>query len=263
MKNNFYKIGIWFLFIVFAILVWWRPDLGSGDLFSDMYFHLATAKNFAEANGPLTWGFWESLPLGRAQTYPPLYHILLAFLFKLGIEVQLIEKIAITVALTGGGLLFVFGLAKIFDYRIAFFSLLFPFLSIYFWRISAMVIPATLVLFLIPWLFYMLKNQKWFALGALLTFIFYLHRFLPFFVIAALFLFCLIYQRKDIKWFLLSLGGAFLAYFPWLFHIFKDGKQYIPYLNGGEFLLPAQKRIWVAPVFDFLFLSGIVFYLKS
>ena len=60
--------------------------------FLDIYYHLQTAWGFIQAGGYSSWDFWEYAPFGRPHIYPPLFHILLALLMKLGISAIFLAK---------------------------------------------------------------------------------------------------------------------------------------------------------------------------
>ena len=60
--------------------------------FIDIYYHLQVAWGFIQAGGYSSWDFWEYAPFGRPHIYPPLFHILLALLMKLGAGVIFLAK---------------------------------------------------------------------------------------------------------------------------------------------------------------------------
>ena len=60
--------------------------------FLDIYYHLQVAWGFIQTGGYSSWDFWEYAPFGRPHIYPPLFHILLAWLMKLGIGVIYLAK---------------------------------------------------------------------------------------------------------------------------------------------------------------------------
>ena len=85
-SNYFSKLII----IVFAVLQLFRlPRLPQ---FMDIYYHLQTAWGFIQSGGYSIWDFWEYAPFGRPHIYPPLFHILLALIMKLGVNVVFLAK---------------------------------------------------------------------------------------------------------------------------------------------------------------------------
>ncbi len=60
--------------------------------FMDIYYHLQVAWGFIQAGGYSSWDFWEYAPFGRPYIYPPLFHILLALLMKLGVSAIFLAK---------------------------------------------------------------------------------------------------------------------------------------------------------------------------
>jgi len=60
--------------------------------FMDIHYHLQVAWGFIQAGGYTGWDFWEYAPLGRPHIYPPLFHIFLALLMKLGASVIFLAK---------------------------------------------------------------------------------------------------------------------------------------------------------------------------
>lgn len=60
--------------------------------FMDTYYHLLTAWGFLQAGGYSGWDFWQYAPVGRIHIYPPVFHIILALLIKLGISKVILAK---------------------------------------------------------------------------------------------------------------------------------------------------------------------------
>lgn len=58
----------------------------------DIFYHLHTAWGFIKAEGYSGWDFWEFAPYGRIHIYPPIFHIILAFLIKIGCGPILLAK---------------------------------------------------------------------------------------------------------------------------------------------------------------------------
>lgn len=61
--------------------------------FMDIHYHLLTAWGFFRSGGYSGWDFWQYAPFGRIHIYPPLFHIILAILMKLGINTVILAKL--------------------------------------------------------------------------------------------------------------------------------------------------------------------------
>lgn len=183
--------------ILLAILAFviWREGSGLALSTADLSYHMAAASGYARAGGIATWDFWESLPLGRPQNYPPLFHLILATLLKFGITNVVAAKIIGEICLIGGFIVFNYGLSKLFNIRVAFWSTFFLVLSLEFVKISDTIMPASIVVFLVPLLFYSFQKEKWITYITVLIFMFYLHLFLPLIILFSLAIYILIFER--------------------------------------------------------------------
>lgn len=75
-----YSWALMGLFIFFQLMQWPLTPR-----FLDVYYHLSVMKGFAEAGGYVTHAYWEYAPGGRPHLYPPLLHILMLLVYKLGV----------------------------------------------------------------------------------------------------------------------------------------------------------------------------------
>lgn len=221
--------GFGLIAILFALFFW----TGTGETFfvhyDDAAYHLATAQGFVRADGPVTWQFWGSLPDGRPHNYPPLFPLLIALFIKLGAVPALAGKAAAFAGLAGGGAIFAWALKKLFGIRVAFIATLFLFLTLDFFSISLLVIPATMVVFFAPAAFYALVQRKWLALGGLLVLMFYTHMILPYVVMGGLLLWSIVYDRKKLKGLMGVLLGSVAVFLPWLIPLISEGIPYVKY----------------------------------
>ncbi len=230
---NIYFLGLFILLSALAIYVWnfgTKISLGHDDL----SYHLAVAEGFVRAKSVVTWDFWESLPLGRPHNYPPLIHIIMAFFIRAGFSSLSSVKLILELVLVGGLSLFSFGVNKLFGIKTAFWSVFFIILWSSFLRMSATVLPSTLVLFSAPALLYFALNKKWITLGALLVLVFYTHLFMPYFVALSLILYLIFFARGLVVPTLITIFCAFLLYAPWLIHVFSAGLSYIKYFDSSS-----------------------------
>jgi len=94
-KEYFKNINTWGLsskLILLILSVLQVTRLPVMPQFLDIYYHLQVAWGFIQAGGYSSWDFWEYAPFGRPHIYPPLFHILLSLLMKLGVSVIFLAK---------------------------------------------------------------------------------------------------------------------------------------------------------------------------
>lgn len=223
-----FLIGIMLLFLVYFI---WKIGFGIPSSFTDLSFHLATAQGFSRAGGIVTWDFWESLPLGRPHNYPPLFHLVLASILKIGFSPTVAIKIMMELTIVGGLAIYSWGLTKLFNIRVAFWAIALLFFSSHFIELSATVMPATIVTFLVPALLYFVINKKWLSYFALLVIMLYLHLFMPYFILLSMLIYLIFFEKKLLKPFLIASVISFVFYLPWLIHIILGGWEYIKYFD--------------------------------
>ena len=147
MKNKEIQISRWDLyslitigfFLIFQLLRWRiLPQ------FMDMYYHLQTAWGFLQAGGYSGWDFWQYAPAGRTHIYPPLFHIILAILLKLGINKIILAKLVEIAAPTAFLFTIWYFIKHNFGRRLAFFVLITLSASTSFYLSLFNNIPATL-----------------------------------------------------------------------------------------------------------------------
>lgn len=231
LQNRFglFAIGFTLLFLAAGVFLWTESDALLPYHYEDAAYHLATAEGFVRAGGPVTWRFWESLPLGRPNNYPPLFHLIIALFLEAGIAPMLAGKLAFLTGILGGGAAFAWALTKLFGAKVAFLSTLLLFLVWDFFFVSMLTVPATLVVFLAPAAFYALVREKWVALAGLLAVMFYTHMLLPYAVILALFVWCVLCNRGGLKRFLLAAGAGLVLFLPWFWPFVTKGISFIKY----------------------------------
>ena len=235
-----FLIGVMLFFLVWFI---WRVDFGFPSSYTDLSFHMATAQAFLRAGGITTWDFWESLPLGRPHNYPPLFHLIMASLLKIGFSPSATIKLMMELTVVGGFAVYSWGLTKLFNIKIAFWSVLLLVLSTRFLQLSSTVMPATIVTFLVPALLYFVLNKKWLSYSALLVIMFYLHLYMPYFILLAMLIYILLFKKNLLKHFLITSIISFTLFIPWLAHIIMGGWEYIKYLNPNT--LPDMWRNFI------------------
>ena len=232
-KNYFwYYFGILALLAVVTFLIWkYSTNFFYG--YGDFSYHLAVAQGFVRAKGIVFWDFWESLPLGRPHNYPPLFHLVMASFLQMGFSTLNVARLIIELVVVGGLILYIWGLTKLFNLKVAFWAFFFLVLSMQFIRISSTVLPSTLVVFTAPALLYFVINKKWLSFWTILVLIFYTHLFVPYILLFAILVYLLIFNRKIIWSFFIYSILAFICYLPWLIHVLLQGFSYIKYFDNN------------------------------
>jgi hypothetical protein len=182
----------------------------------DAYYHLSCANGFIKSGGWVGWSWWDYAPAGRPQIYPPLYHIILAFLQKIGLSG--LNSVRVTEVITPGLFFFTFWLVL---RRIA--SSFFSFLSLFtlssffsFYSSVSANVPASLALVFgfLSWYFF--KKGKLVSSSIFLILSFYTHAGIPWIFFISFLLVTLLkeYRLLSLKIILLGL----LGYLPLLIH---------------------------------------------
>ena len=265
-KNNqnqlAYLLGLILVLIFVVVFIWLfgtRLTLG----FTDNAYHLAVAEGFSRAGGITTWDFWNSLPFGRPQNYPPLFHLILADLLKIGFSTEVALKLMMEIFVVGGLALFAFGISKIYNWRVAFWSVLILSVSVRFICASVTIMPSSMVLFLSPLLFHLFMSKKWVSYIVLLILMLYLHLFVPLIILFSLALYSLLFERKM---FLTGLKASLIAlalYSPWIIHIFLNGIKNIKYFDLTYPILRYQTAPLINIIFVSLFIVSLIFLIAK
>ena len=200
--------------------------------FIDIYYHLSVMLGFNQAGGYVTHAFWEFAPIGRAHLYPPLLHILMLDLYKLGLSeifiARLISCFIYPLFLTSVW----FVLSKIFKARLAFLTVVI-FSAIYSFYLSVTdIIPFALPLLFCLWIFYFIEKDKVISASLLLALSFYTHTFMSWMSILV-FIFYGVLNRDKLKNCLkVSIAGIVLSA-PLLIYQFKS-RQYFNFIDVME-----------------------------
>lgn len=251
------------LVLAFTAIFIWRFGTNLTLGYTDTAYHLATAQGFARAGGITAWDFWESLPIGRPHNYPPLFHVMLASLLKIGITPVISIKIMMEVAVCGGLLAYAWGLTKLFNIKVAFWSTLLLAFSLNFLRGSTTVMPATIIIFLVPALYYFLITKKWTNYSILLILMFYFHMFMPYLVLLSVVSYVIFFERKLLWKALFASFVSFVFYLPWLIHVLFSGIDYIKYFDSNYSLDRYRSYANGNLILMILLVSGIFFGLKN
>jgi len=224
-KNNFepnynlYSAGIITIAIIFQFLRW---DIFP--MFIDIYYHLGVMLGFAKAGGYVTSSFWEFAPIGRPHLYPPLLHFLMLIFLKFGIEKIIIAKI-FTFFMYPFSLFSIWLFArKIYNERIAFFSVLLAGSSFYFYLETSNIIAFSFALALsLICLVFFIKGKN-LTSGIFLGLVFYTHTIVGWLLALAILINSVMDKRfsRSVRVFALGI----LLYLPLLFHQMYNFKYF-------------------------------------
>jgi len=132
--------------------------------FMDIYYHFLTA-----------WDFWQYAPVGRIHMYPPLFHILLAALMKMGASIVFLAKLfeAVSPVLF---LVVLWGFVKKnYNKKLAFFVIITFSSSFSFYLSLINHVPATIGLIFGVFALDRMLRGKFFLSAIFLAFCFYTH----------------------------------------------------------------------------------------
>lgn len=205
---NFYSKLIILIYSLLQILRW--PIFPQ---FMDMYYHILTAWGFIQAGGYSGWDFWQYAPLGRVHIYPPVFHIILAFLIKLGISKIILAKFFETIMPIVFLIILRHFLIKNYSERLAFFTLLTLSSSFSFYLSLINNIPATLAISLGLLAFGQLFQKKLLRSTLLLVICFYTHIGVSWFFIVSIILYGLFNQEYKKTSLIVSIS-VFILSFP-------------------------------------------------
>ena len=189
-KNNSLKIfDLASLIMLGLILLLSLSRLTMGPQFIDGYYHLATANAFIRSGGWAGIDYWSIAPLQRPHLYPPLYHIIIAFIKLLGVGGIGAIKITEVFILP---LFFVLLWHRLRAQFSPVFSYYFLLISASFFAFYASVsanIPASLALIFGVYSQYFITRKRYTSAILLFTLSFYTHAGISFIFLIA-FLFC-------------------------------------------------------------------------
>ncbi len=147
--------------------------------FLDIYYHLNVMRGFEAAGGVAAHSFWELAPEGTVNLYPPLFHILLLILYKLGFSAVFIARFVSAAAFILLLSTLYFVVSRLFSKKLGFFVTMAACVPYTFFLKSTITIPATLALIFILWAFFAIENNSRIAAPILLAASFYTHLGLP------------------------------------------------------------------------------------
>lgn len=243
-----YSAGILFLCTFFQIMQW--PLLPK---FLDVYYHLSVMKGFADAGGYVTQAFWEYAPSGRPHLYPPVLHIAMLFLYKIGFAPITIGRFVDCFSYP----IFLFSfyqlVLKLYTKRVAFLSLLLL-SSIFSLALASVTLSAfNLSIVFGLWALGYVEKRKAFAAGLLVALCFYTHTLGAWLILLTLIFYAIF--RKEIAYSAFKTGGIalFLAA-PFLIYQAHYGQFF-------SFIKVHELRKWEFDVaVDLLALGGMGYF---
>ena len=253
-KNLFDFLSIAFILVllIFSIIKWFIYPI-----FVDIYYHMGVMEGFNITGGVVVNSFWEFAPFGRPHLYPPLLHIFMLFLLKLGFKEIFIARFTsfIMFPLTLFTLWYV--LREIFDSETALYSVIFlGSLSYFFWQ-SSVTSAASLTQIIGLFVWYSIEKNKKFASALLMTLMLYSHLTLSHLYVFSFFLYSFFKKGKERKFILLSILVSYILFSPWLFNIISN----FEYLNLRS---PSMDKLHYIHIILWIFaLFGIFFSVKK
>ncbi|MDD5681133.1 MAG: hypothetical protein PHI59_07820 [Candidatus Omnitrophica bacterium] len=204
-------------FMVFVQVMQWPLF----PFFVDIYYHLSVMKGFAASGGYVTHAFWEYAPFGRPHIYPPLFHFILLLLYRTGLSVITVARLAnfLMPLVTIGSIWFV--ARRILSKRIAFLALLIASSVYTFYLATLTTIPAMLAMTCGIFSFYFIERRRLITASIFLIAAFYLHLLVPWVMAAALLLYG-IFERERMAGILCVLIAGIIAALPLLYHQLRN-----------------------------------------
>lgn len=197
----------------------WLARWPTFPLFLDPYYHLFIARQVLDAGGPITYEWWEYAPVGRAHLYPPLFHLILAGLLKVGcssvLAIRLVSALVIPAVL--GSIYLV--MRRLVGASAALASLWVA-MAAWTWMLHlAGALVAGIALIELLWFMVAVQERRMVAAACLLALLFYTHLGLPWVALASVAWCCALKGLNRIRSLLISAGWGLLMALPWLWHM--------------------------------------------
>jgi|GEM_PF-1434184 len=212
---SLYAWGLIFFFTLLQVVRWkMLPQ------FIDDYYHLLVAQNFIKAGGWVGWDFFEYAPWGRPHLYPPVYHMVLSFFLKIGVQPLVLLK-TVEVAVVPAFLITLFLTArKMFSGLFAFFAVLICGSYFHFFVSLTSNVPATLALvFGLAGSMGIVRRDTIAAVGGLVLCA-YTHTGISLAFLSGSIVFFIL-QRQSLRWFLTVIFSVVLFSSPLWLHQLK------------------------------------------
>jgi hypothetical protein len=250
---DFYSLSIIAIYFLLQIMRWRiLPQ------FIDIYYHLLTAWGFIRAGGYIGWDFWQYAPVGRIHIYPPLFHIILAFLIKSGISKIILAKFLETAMPVIFLIVLWRFVRKNYNARLAFFVMLTAGSSFSYYLSLLDHLPATLAIIFGLLAFGQLFRNKILGALLLLTLCFYTHIGVSWLLAFSFILFGL-FDRQYRKPCFIIFSSALILSSPILFKQLAG----LRFISLWGFNL-TETKICQVKIIDYLFaFSGLILSFKK
>ncbi|MBI3312385.1 MAG: hypothetical protein HYZ88_02545 [Candidatus Omnitrophica bacterium] len=207
----------WVCWLAFSML--WVARSPFFPLFLDPYYHLLVARQLIEAGGPIAYEWWEAAPVGRPHLYPPVLHLLLAGLLRIGCSPIGALQWATIVVMPATFASLCLVMRRLTQPTVAFASLVLAMMPfVWILEVSGRL-ASGLALIELLWFMMAMAQQRLIAGACLLALLFYTHLGLPWVALASLvggwWLKGLPRDRRQ----LMSVGAGLLFALPWLWHL--------------------------------------------
>lgn len=179
--------------------------------FMDIYYHFLTAWGFNQAGGYSGWDFWQYAPFGRVHIYPPLFHIFLAFIMKMGISVTILAKLCETAVPIILIITLWFFVKNNFGERLCFFVILALSSSFSFYMSLLNHIPATIALIFGLLSIGQLLKSSFLSSLIFLVLSFYAHIGIPWFFLIAILIYAFLNKEHSSISFKVAIGAMILS----------------------------------------------------
>lgn len=213
----------WLSLATFSIL--WVARSPGFPVGIDPLYHLLVARQVVEAGGPFLYETWQYAPVGRPHLYPPVLHLILAGLLKLGcppvIALQTLTALLLP-ALCASIYLVMRRLISPTAGLAALGMALLPFA----WMIQvAGALASGLALLELLWFMVAVKERRAAAAAGLLSLMFYTHLGLSWVAVASLIWWAVLRAVPRDRAVPIILGLGLLVAAPWLGHIASHAPQ--------------------------------------
>lgn len=193
--------------------------------FLDIYYHLLVMRGFDLAGGVVTHAFWELAPIGQTLLYPPLFHLLLLAVYKLGLPLittaRLMSVLPFVLLLVTANLVVSRSLGK----KTAFFVTAALCIPYTFFLKLTITVPVTLCLIFILIVYYAIENRRLLAASIFTSLTFYTHLGMPWILLLSLAVYGML--KKDARRMVfLTIALSLLFSVPIILHLAANIGQF-------------------------------------
>ncbi len=193
--------------------------------FLDIYYHLLVMRGFDLAGGIVTHAFWELAPIGQTLLYPPLFHLLLIAVYKLGLNListaRLMSVLPFALLLLTANIVVSRSLGK----KTAFFVTAALCLPYTFFLKLTITGPVTLCLIFILIAYYAIENRRLLAASIFTSLTFYTHLGMPWISLISLAVYGML--KKDVRrTVFLTIALSLLLSMPIILHLAANISQF-------------------------------------